>query len=199
MAKNEFRTYPSDETIALINSLVENEYKGKKQDFLEAATRCLVNKVEDVSDLELTEAENEIVEQALKNSGLTKKQLMKRGLLAEAKRENSIFERRQNLSELKPSDLKRQTVRGVAAIHIEKAVKEIMNHNDYAGTNPEDRIFINQRVVAERSGSNMPAIKKYFEEHQSEIDAHNSKHELTSNKREKGYKFDVNAILGVKN
>ena len=83
--------------------------------------------------------------------------------------------------------LRGQKIPGSAEEKIRRAVKAILNHNDYTATSNNDRWFIGVRSIQDLSGCNYAPIKKFLEEFNVMISDHNNKHGLTNqhNKRHK--------------
>jgi hypothetical protein len=90
-------------------------------------------------------------------------------------------------------DLKGKHTPGSAEEKIRRAVKAIMDHNDYKATNNSDRWFIGVRSIQDLSGCNYAPIKKYVDEKSVMIFDHNAKYGLSNqhNKKRKQKIFDV--------
>jgi bisphosphoglycerate-dependent phosphoglycerate mutase len=67
---------------------------------------------------------------------------------------------------------------GSAEERIHRAVQAMMNYNDLASSK-DNKWAISESVVARLTGSNRPAIRRYFEQHQQTIDQHNDMHGLS--------------------
>lgn len=147
-------------------------------------------------DGSLKENEIEIVEQALKNSNFSWPQIVKDGVLQRAKYLNSIATKQPNLDSMSDAELKNQRFSGVAEYRINKAVETIKNHNDRQGEKA-NKYCITQGLIAKITGSNRPAIKKFFKDYQIMIDDHNHKHQLTDRDNYKGVNHDLKKALGI--
>ena len=59
------------------------------------------------------------------------------------------------------------------------------------------KFCITKGIVAKITGSNRPAINKFFKDYQPMIDEHNDKHQLTSRDNYKGVNFDLKKALDI--
>jgi hypothetical protein len=91
-------------------------------------------------------------------------------------------------------ELKLNTRKGSAYYRISQAVETIKNHNDSQGEK-KLKFFISPTLIFKLTGSNRKSITLYFEQHQTLIDEHNSKHELTELDNRKGKDYDVKKVL----
>lgn len=172
-------------------------------EMINAALSCLLNQVVNIDDLGLNDKELDEVNSALKVSGLTKAQLLKRGLLAEARRENSIAEKRTTFESLDEETLRKGTkIRGVAEFRIGKAVEALINHNSDLDRPIEEKYFINQSTIFRLSGSNIKSIQEYLKHNQDLIDKHNHEYGLEESINRKSVKVngvekkDIKAVFG---
>ncbi len=147
-------------------------------------------------DSPFKEDEREIVEKAINKSNFFLSQIVKDGVLQRAKYLNSIAKNQPNLDSMTDAELKHQKFSGVAKHRITKAIETIKNHNDRQGKK-SDKFCITKGIVAKITGSNRPAINKFFKDYQSMIDDHNHKHQLTSRDNYKGVNFDLKKALGI--
>jgi hypothetical protein len=139
----------------------------------------------------LTQDDWTVINQALSNSGLSIAELIRKGLLAESKRINSHAEK---LASVDPDKLVATTLSGAANLRIKAAIDAIVTHNESC-QDAQDRIFVSINTVRSATNSNLATIKKYFAEHQSEIDKLNAKYKAPETKP-RGY--DVKATLGLR-
>ena len=126
---------------------------------------------------------------------MTREELAKRGLLAEARKSNSLAKRQSELSEADPDELKKLTFKGVAFTRIEQVVKRIMSHNDAQGEN-KHRYCPTECLIATITGSNRGAIREYFDSHKTMIEDHNHKYGLSKEDNRKGKGIDVKQLFG---
>lgn len=61
---------------------------------------------------------------------------------------------------------------------IDRAVKAVMKFNDRCSESSQ-KWAVNASAIARLTGCNRPAIRRYFEQHKSLVDAHNRRHGLT--------------------
>jgi hypothetical protein len=200
----ELRFTSNQELIDRFNKVAALEFEDDKNACFEAALSAL-EEVELLrtkltgfsTDLDLTEAEMADVELASSKSHMPIKQLRKIGLMAEVKR---TLKQHGNtdLSALSDSDLKEKTVRGTAAMRIQKAIDAIAKHNDSCQER-EDKVFISESMVFSATGSNRKAITDYFSSHADEIQGLNDKHQLDAsvNRKGKNTGFNIKAVLGL--
>ncbi len=147
-------------------------------------------------DGSIKENEIEIVERALKNSNFSLQQRVKDGVLQRAKYLNSIAKNQPKLDSMTDEELKQQKFSGVAEYRINQAIETIKKHNDLQGEKYQ-KFCITKGIVAKITGSNRPAINKFFKDYQPMIDEHNDKHQLTSRDNYKGVNFDLKKALGI--
>lgn len=147
-------------------------------------------------DGSLKENEIEIVDNAVKNSGLSLQQIVKDGVLQRAKYLNSIAQSQAKLDSMSEEELKTQTFKGVANFRIEQAIETIKTHNDRQGEKSE-KICITKGIVFKITGSNRQTINKFFDDHYLMIEDHNNKHSLTTKDNRKGKNYDVKKVLGI--
>jgi hypothetical protein len=144
----------------------------------------------------IKENEIELVDKAIKNSGLSLKEIVKDGVLQRAKYLNSIAQNQAKLDSMSEEELKTQTFKGVANYRIEQAIEAIKSHND-KNTEKSDKICITKGVIFKITGSNRQTINKFFEAHYLMIEEHNNKHSLTDKDNRKGKNYDIKEILGI--
>lgn len=186
----EFRqVIKSDELYERITSTVASQFNGSKLDFLISAIDCLVSQSVN-GEIDLSDDEKIEVEEAINASGLSYGQLLKVGLLAECRRIKKQSETLQNMQNLSLAELiergkkgkdtegkKGNTIRGFAALKIQKTVEALMEYNNHC-QDKADKTYISQSIVAEITRSNRKAIIEYFEANKGEIDEHNADHKL---------------------
>lgn len=138
--------------------------------------------------VELTNDEESLVNEAV-STGIERSKLLKTGLLAESRK---VIKQAENLSKLKEdfeagNDNVTSTLRGSADLRIDRAVKAVFAHND-CQSDIGNQWFITATAIQKLTNCNMPAIKNYLSAHQTEVDAHHKKHELTedNNRGRKG-------------
>lgn len=148
------------------------------------------------SDFNLSKEEEDLVNLAVNFSGMTRKQIAKRGFIAEAKTAISLAKRQADLAEANPEELKKMTFKGVAATRIEQIISRIMEHND-SQTEKQNKLCITESLVFKLTGSNRKALKDYFESHKLMIDDHNQKHSLTDADNRKGKGIDAKQMLNL--
>ena len=94
-----------------------------------------------------------------------------------------------------PSEnLKGKHTPGSAEEKIRRAVKAIMEHNDYKATSNNERWFLGVRSIQELSGCNYAPIKKYLDERSTMIFDHNAKYGL-SNQHNKRHKQQISELI----
>lgn len=137
---------------------------------------------------ELTVAEELEVLEAVA-TGVTRSELLKTGLLAQTRK---IKSQAGKLEALKTSIATGQddittTIKGSADLRIDRAVKAVFTHND-CQSDIGNQWFITATAIQKLTNCNMPAIKSYLSNHQSEIDSHHTKHGLNedTNRGRKG-------------
>jgi hypothetical protein len=90
-----------------------------------------------------------------------------------------------DFSSMSTTQLTNTKDRNAARERIRRAVAAIAAYNDQAVV--AERWFINPRIVQQVSGARYPIVEEYFKEHQAEIDALNTKHELNQRYNSKAY------------
>ena len=145
----------------------------------------------------IKENEIEIVDNAVKNSNLSLKEIVKYGTLQRAKYLNSIAKTQARLDSMSPEELKTQTVKGVANYRIEQAIATIRKHNDNQSEKSQ-KVCLTKGLIFKLTGSNRRTINKYFDEHYLTISDHNQKHSLTDADNRKGKGFSFEQLLGIK-
>jgi hypothetical protein len=94
-----------------------------------------------------------------------------------------------------PSEnLKGKHTPGSAEEKIRRAIKAIMEHNDYTAPSNSERWFIGVRSIQDVSGCNYAPIKKYVDDHKTMIDDHNAKHAL-SNQHNKKHRQTISQVI----
>lgn len=91
-------------------------------------------------------------------------------------------------------DLKGKHTPGSAEEKIRRAVKAIMEHNDYKAPSNNERWFLGVRSIQDLSGCNYAPIKKYLDERSTMIFDHNAKYGL-SNQHNKKHKQNISGVL----
>ncbi len=157
-----------------------------------------INKNNDLSNItrEYNESEQQEIEKAIANSGLSLEAISKEGTLQRARYLNSIAESQAKLDSMSEQELKEATFRGVSRHRIAQAIEDIKNHNDKQ-TEKENKVCITRGIVFKITGSNRANINKYFDEYKLAINDHNHKHQLTDADNRKGKNFDFKALLGI--
>ena len=140
------------------------------------------------SALQLSDSEELEVLEAIE-TGVSRADLLKTGLLAQARKVKSQSGK---LEALKTSIATGQdnittTIKGSADLRIDRAVKAVFTHND-CQSDIGSQWFMTATAIQKLTNCNMPAIKSYLANHQSEIDTHHTKHGLTedANRGRKG-------------
>ncbi|MFA9202031.1 MAG: hypothetical protein ACEQSC_00570 [Candidatus Nanopelagicaceae bacterium] len=141
-------------------------------------------------------AEQQEINDAVKNSGLTIQALAREGTLQRARYLNSIAESQAKLESMSTDDVKKATFKGVSRHRISQAVEQIREHNDQQ-PEKKNKVCITRGIVFKITGSNRSNINKFFDEYEVMIDDHNHKHELTDADNRKGKGFDLNQLLGI--
>ena len=78
-----------------------------------------------------------------------------------------------------PSEqLKPLSLPGVAAEKIRRAYIALTAYNDEAGRSLEEKWQVNQSILCQLTGCNIPAVRQFCKDHGDEIRQHNAKHEL---------------------
>ena len=136
---------------------------------------------------ELTVDEELEVSQAVA-TGVTRSELLKTGLLAQARKVKSQAGKLEALkASIETGKHNPTTLKGSADLRIDRAVKAVFAHND-CQSDIGNQWFITATAIQKLTNCNMPAIKSYLSRYQSEIDAHHTKHGLTedTNRGRKG-------------
>ena len=141
-------------------------------------------------------SEQEEINLALKNSGLSLKDITKTGTLQRVRYLNSVAESQAKLDSMSEEDLKKATFRGVAEHRIAQTIETIKEHNDKQAEKVY-KICLTRGVVFKLTGSNRKNINEFFDKYQLMIDDHNNKHQLTPLDNRKGKLFDLKECLGV--
>lgn len=139
-----------------------------------------------LEQLELNSSETQEVRNAVINSGQELKAIAKDGLMYKAKYLNTI---QTNLSDIPKEELRSSTLKGVAALKIEKCVEAIIEHNDNS-PEPQDRVCLSKTLVQKLTGSNPRTVGQWFDEHHGLIGDHNAKYQLTHSHNRRGAGFD---------
>jgi hypothetical protein len=113
---------------------------------------------------------------------------------AEPKATTSTPEPEKDWESIPSEDLKGKHTPGSAEEKIRRAVKAIMDHNDYKATSNSDRWFIGVRSIQDLSGCNYAPIKKYVDEKSVMIFDHNAKYGL-SNQHNKKHKQQISDVI----
>ena len=150
------------------------------------------------NDLHLSDSEELEVLEAVE-TGVTRADLLKTGLLSQARKVKSQAGKLEALRNAPSVEaLKASTIKGSATINIDNCVKELMSHNDKQ-TDIDTKWFISASTISNLSNSNMTAIKAYIVSNQSEIDSHHAKHGLTvetNTKRSRKFRSVVKDVRG---
>lgn len=147
------------------------------------------------SDGTIKENEIEIVDNAVKNSNLSLKEIVKHGTLQRARYLNSIAKTQAKLDSMSSEEVKAQTVKGVANYRISQAIALIIDHNNQQAEK-KHKVCLTKGIVFKLTGSNRQTINKYFARHQTKISDHNQKHSLTGGDNRKGKGFSIEKLLG---
>lgn len=186
----------SEQTLADYDHIQNNnDFKTREAtlDFLIAAYLELQELKEKLPDL--TSEQVDLLNNAVEVSGMSVKELAKRGLIAECKKAVTLSAKQASLADVDSEDLREMTFKGVAATRIEKAITRIREYNDNQPDN-QTRYCISESLVASVTGSNRNAIKDYFKAHKDEIVSHNGKYGLTNESNRKGKGINVKEVLG---
>lgn len=93
-----------------------------------------------------------------------------------------------------PAEDSSYTTKEKAVHRIDKAVKSVMLFNEQA-ENAEHKWFISESLIFRLTGCNRPAVRKYFQAHQTLITQHNQQHQLTERHNQtKQSAVDENAL-----
>ena len=150
------------------------------------------------NDSQLPDSEELEVLQAVA-TGVSRADLLKTGLLSQARKVNSQAGKLEALrNDPSVEALKASTIKGSATINIDNCVRELMSHNDKQ-IDIDKKWFISASTISNLSNSNMVAIKGYIVSNQSEIDSHHAKHGLTletNTKRSRKFRSVVKDVRG---
>ena len=188
MATVQFKSDKSDvvEAIETVKAIA----KETKQDLgsLLVAMLSAYQSAKNDSALQLSDSEELEVLEAIE-TGVSRADLLKTGLLAQARKVKSQSGK---LEALKTSIATGQdnittTIKGSADLRIDRAVKAVFTHND-CQSDIGSQWFMTATAIQKLTNCNMPAIKSYLANHQSEIDTHHTKHGLSedTNRGRKG-------------
>lgn len=138
-----------------------------------------------------------LVNDALVNSGLDFKELVRESLLSKASAINKSAKKLSNLSSDRKS-LKASNIRGAADMRIEQMANRIIDHNN---SQPEkiNKICLSKGVIFKLTGCNRSAIDRYFNRYNISIEDHNKKHSLKSTDNRKGKNITIEKLLGLDN
>jgi predicted DNA-binding protein len=139
--------------------------------------------------------EIEIVQDAQKCSGQDLKMIAKDGLLQRSKYLKSTMGKK-DFESMSEDELKLTTSKGSAYYRISEAIETIKTYND-SQSEKKLKLFISPSLVFKLTGSNRKSINQFFEQYQTMINEHNSKHELTELDNRKGKGYDVKEALGI--
>ena len=90
--------------------------------------------------------------------------------------------------------LKGQKIPGSAEEKIRRAVKAIIDFNDYVAPSNNDRWFLGIRSIQDVSGCNYAPIKKFLDDYKTIVDDHNSKYGL-GNQHNKRHTKKIGEII----
>ena len=142
-------------------------------------------------------AEQQEIDKAIANSGLTLENITKEGTLQRARYLNSVATNQAKLESMSESELKKATFKGASRHRISEAVEKIREHNDQQ-PEKKNKVCITRGMVFKITGSNRNNINKFFDEYEVMISDHNHKHELSDADNRKGKGFDFKQLLGIK-
>ena len=127
----------------------------------------------------LTESEKSLVDEALKVERIDLNELMKRGLLMIAKSYVSSAASKKQLGfdgmsfcQLAKLGTDRRTIRGLSEAKIEKAFEMIQEFNKDQ-SDEEQRLYVSQDLIYKITNSNLVTIKKWVENHPTDIEEAN--------------------------
>lgn len=129
-----------------------------------------------LSSPELSNEEKAELTKAAKNSKLTEAEIIKKGLLTEARKINALA-KKGNLEDMDLANKRANRFKGVAEERIRREIELIMNHNDNQ-SEPQARLCLTKTLIAKRTGSNWNAIDDFFNKYKTMIEDHNIKHTL---------------------
>lgn len=141
-------------------------------------------------------AEQQEINTAITNSGLSLEAITKEGTLQRARYLNSIAKSQAKLESMSESELKESTFKGVSRHRISQAVARIKEHNDLQ-PEKKNKVCITRGIVFKLTGSNRQNINQFFAEYEVMISDHNQKHGLTDADNRKGKGFDFKELLGI--
>jgi len=149
------------------------------------------------SPFEFTPEEENIISEAVQ-TGITRGELFKIGIMSEAKKRVSMANTF-NLTDMPDEILfdphgmqggkSLKTVKGIGDERIDRTVKAVMAINDKA-TKKGHKSCITQGLIFTLCGVNRNTLSKYFSQYQEQIDTHNKKHGLDPNSNRKGNGFN---------
>lgn len=145
------------------------------------------------SSLEFTSEEEKIIGEATQ-TGITRDELFKIGIMSEAKKRASMANTF-NLTDMADDILfdpkgtqdgkSLKTIAGIGDERIDRTVKAVMAINDNA-KKPEQKSCITQGLIFTLCGVNRNSLNKYFAQYETMISDHNLKHGLDPNSNRKG-------------
>lgn len=177
--KIEFLQYQKEHNIASKNKLLEIIWSSFKY-----------------SQIQFTDEEKRLIEQALKMSNLSIEELKKRAILRAAR---NIITNKDKPIVLKEVDKNSRTSARAADLRVADIVAEMMLHNDQAEQWYKRR-FINQKTISEYAkdrkqssmnnlSPNIEVIKRYLENYQEVIARHHAKYDMQEDHNRKVFNF----------
>lgn len=145
---------------------------------------------------EYSSSEQQEIDEAIANSGLTLEDIVKDGTLQRTRYLNSIASNQAKLVSMSNDELKRATFKGAAKYKITQAVELVMNHNNRQ-TEKKNKVCLTRGIIFKLTGSNRQTINKFFDDKEVMISDHNHKHQLRDTDNRKGKGFSFEELLGV--
>ena len=160
----------SEELLAKIDEIVETKVKNALTELATQSKPTAVNTIPNVNTVSIAKTEK---------------------LVSMVESEKPV---EKDWESIPSEDLKGKHTPGSAEEKIRRAIKAIMEHNDYTAPSNSERWFIGVRSIQDVSGCNYAPIKKYVDDHKTMIDDHNAKHGL-SNQHNKKHRQTISQVI----
>lgn len=163
-----------------------------RQEYREQKTEEEEKLEELIQYLQLDTEEVNIVQQASQKSSFSIKELLKRGLIIEAKTQLTKAENEASFSNMTSEEVAATNSKQAPQELAKRAIEAIIEHNDYRATEKDQKWYISQGFVSnflkEKLGVNvhLATVKKVIQQQKIRIADHNSKHELVPTSNRKG-------------
>ncbi len=87
---------------------------------------------------------------------------------------------KEKIKKTKKADRKYLVSAGSAQFKIKDVVQKMIDKNNKTN-DPDEKVFISQTILAQKTGCNRPAVKSFLESQKELLDKHHAKHNLDEN------------------